>query len=55
LRYREPPMEKLGHRRDFERVVLPHLDAAHNLARWLVRDAPTAEDIVQDAVLRAWK
>jgi RNA polymerase sigma-70 factor (ECF subfamily) len=48
-------MEKLGHRRDFERVVLPHLDAAHNLARWLVRDAPTAEDIVQDAVLRAWK
>ena len=38
---------------DFEDVVLPHLDAAHNLARWLVRDAATAEDVVQDAVVRA--
>ena len=37
----------------FEDVVLPHLDAAHNLARWLVRDAATAEDVVQDAVVRA--
>ena len=48
-------MEKLSHLRDFEQVVLPHLDAAHNLARWLVRDPPTAEDVVQDAVMRAWK
>ena len=48
-------MEKLGHPRDFEQVVLPHLDAAHNLARWLVRDSSTAEDVVQDAVMRAWK
>ena len=38
---------------EFERVVLPHLDAAHNLARWLVRDPTLAEDIVQDAMLRA--
>ena len=38
---------------DFECAVLPHLDAAHNLARWLVRDAVLAEDVVQDAVLRA--
>jgi RNA polymerase sigma-70 factor (ECF subfamily) len=37
----------------FEQVVLPHLDAAYNLARWLVRDPSLAEDIVQDAVLRA--
>ena len=37
----------------FERVVLPHLDAAHNLARWLVRDASLAEDVVQDGVVRA--
>jgi RNA polymerase sigma-70 factor (ECF subfamily) len=37
----------------FEQVVLPHLDAAHNLARWLVRDPTRAEDVVQDAVLRA--
>src|SRR5579864_8783995 len=37
----------------FEAVVLPHLDAAYNLARWLVRDAAAAEDVVQEAVLRA--
>ena len=37
----------------FEQVVLPHLDAAHNLARWLVGDATLAEDVVQDAALRA--
>ena len=37
----------------FEQIVLPHLDAAHNLARWLVRDASLAEDVVQDAVVRA--
>lgn len=37
----------------FEQAVLPHLDSAHNLARWLVRDASLAEDVVQDAVLRA--
>jgi|SRR3954447_25855590 len=37
----------------FEQAILPHLDAAYNLARWLVRDPTTAEDIVQQAVLRA--
>jgi RNA polymerase sigma-70 factor (ECF subfamily) len=36
-----------------EQIVLPHLDAAHNLARWLLGDAARAEDVVQDAVLRA--
>ena len=36
-----------------EQTVLPHLDAAHNLARWLLGDAALAEDTVQDAVLRA--
>lgn len=34
-------------------MVLPHLDAAANLARWLVGDATAAEDVVQTAVLRA--
>ena len=38
---------------DFERVVLPHLDAAYNLARWLVQDPTLAEDVVQDSALRA--
>jgi len=33
--------------------VLPHLDAAHNLARWLMRDAGAAEDVLQDAMVRA--
>ncbi|WP_077036658.1 sigma-70 family RNA polymerase sigma factor [Pelomonas sp. KK5] len=39
--------------RHFETAVLPHLDAAHNLARWLLRDAAAAEDAVQEAALRA--
>lgn len=33
--------------------MLPHLDAAYNLARWLLRDPVAAEDIVQEAMLRA--
>jgi RNA polymerase sigma-70 factor (ECF subfamily) len=37
----------------FDQVVLPHLDAAYNLARWLVRDPTLAEDVVQDATVRA--
>jgi RNA polymerase sigma-70 factor (ECF subfamily) len=37
----------------FEAVVLPQLDAAHNLARWLMRDAVAAEDVLQEAILRA--
>jgi RNA polymerase sigma-70 factor, ECF subfamily len=37
----------------FEAVVLPHLDAAYNLARWLVGDPVAAEDVVQEAMLRA--
>ena len=40
---------------DFDRVVLAHLDAAYNLARWLVRDEHDAEDIVQEASLRAFR
>jgi RNA polymerase sigma factor, sigma-70 family len=37
----------------FEEVILPHLDAAYTLARYLVRDEHDAQDIVQDAALRA--
>jgi len=39
----------------FKAVVLPHLDAAYNLARWLTRDIHDAEDVVQDACVRAIK
>jgi len=37
----------------FEQRILPHLDAAYNLARWLARDANDADDIVQEACVRA--
>ena len=39
----------------FERVVLPHLDAAYALARWLTRNDADAADVVQEAVLRAFR
>ena len=39
----------------FEEVMLPHLDAAHNLARWLLRNEQDAQDVVQEAYLRAFK
>ena len=42
-------------RERFEALVLPHLDAAHNLARWLVRRDAEAEDLTQEAVLRAYR
>jgi RNA polymerase sigma-70 factor (ECF subfamily) len=42
-------------RRRFEAQALPHQDAAYNLARWLARSAADAEDIVQDAMLRAFR
>jgi RNA polymerase sigma-70 factor (ECF subfamily) len=40
---------------NFEQVVMPHLDAAYNLARWLVGNQHDAEDVVQEAYLRAFK
>jgi RNA polymerase sigma-70 factor (ECF subfamily) len=39
----------------FESMMLPHLDAAHNLARWLLRNEEDARDVVQEAYLRAFK
>src|SRR4029078_7832308 len=39
----------------FEDLAIPHLGAAYNLAFWLIRSRPDAEDIVQDAYLRAFK
>ena len=41
--------------RAFEQLVLPHLDAAYNLARWLTHNQQDAEDVVQEAYLRAFR
>lgn len=39
----------------FEQTVMPHLNAAYNLARWLTRNGDDAEDLVQEAFLRAFR
>jgi len=39
----------------FEAMMLPHLDAAYNLAKWLLRNEQDAQDVVQEAFLRAFK
>lgn len=41
--------------RHFQRTIIPHLDAAYNFARFLSRDADAAQDIVQEAFLRAYR
>jgi RNA polymerase sigma-70 factor, ECF subfamily len=42
-------------RGSFEEVVLPHLDAAYNYARWLTKSDADADDVVQDAYVRAYR
>jgi RNA polymerase sigma-70 factor (ECF subfamily) len=39
----------------FEDLIMPHLDAAYNLAHWLIGNAHDAEDVAQEAFLRAFK
>jgi RNA polymerase sigma-70 factor, ECF subfamily len=46
-------MDDRRHR--FEVVVLPHLDAAYRFARWLSRSPSDADDVVQEAILRAFR
>lgn len=42
-------------RNRFEQLVVPHLDGAVNLARWLLRNRADAEDVAQEAMLRAYR
>jgi RNA polymerase sigma-70 factor, ECF subfamily len=45
----------MGQRDEFERLALPHINAAFNLAFWLVHSRPDAEDVVQEAYMRAYR
>jgi RNA polymerase sigma-70 factor (ECF subfamily) len=40
---------------EFNRLILPHLDGAYNLARYLTRDPVLSDDVVQDAMVRAFR
>jgi len=55
LKRREEDRAKNEDLTSFEALMLPHLDAAHNLARWLLRNEQDAQDVVQEAYLRAFK
>ena len=48
-------MPEQNYPRNFELEVLPHLDAAYNLARWLMRNDEDAQDVVQEAYMRAFR
>jgi RNA polymerase sigma-70 factor, ECF subfamily len=48
-------MHERKDRSNFEQAVLPYLDAAYNLARWLTRSEQDAQDAVQEAYLRAFR
>ena len=48
-------MDERSKARRFEQIFTAHLDAAYNFARWLTRDERNAEDVVQEACLRAFK
>jgi RNA polymerase sigma factor (sigma-70 family) len=53
--WEDTPLKGADDRERFEQALLPHLDAAYNLARWLTRNDHDAEDLVQAAYLRALK
>src|SRR3954462_12254650 len=52
MQAREPRMSRMSR---FDTTVLPHLDAAYNLARWLTRNDQDAQDVVQESFMRALK
>ena len=50
-----PSMDEASKLELFEQTMIPHLNAAHNLARWLTRNQDDAEDVVQEAYMRAFR
>jgi len=52
---RAPNLETQTNSKRFEEIFVAHLDAAYDLAHWLTRDKRNAEDVVQEACLRAFK
>jgi RNA polymerase sigma-70 factor, ECF subfamily len=54
-KHEEPDAAQEHELASFEETMLPHMDAAHNLARWLLRNEEDAQDVVQEAYLRAFK
>jgi RNA polymerase sigma-70 factor, ECF subfamily len=54
-KHQEPAAAQEHELASFEETMLPHMDAAHNLAKWLLRNEEDAQDVVQEAYLRAFK
>src|ERR1700722_1447605 len=54
-KWRKLGLSKEDLNKRFELLVLPHLDSAYNLARWLLHDEQDAKDVVQEALLRAFR
>lgn len=52
---RSTPLDEHDKLARFEQSIMPHMDAAYNLARWLAANDADAQDIVQEAYLRAFK
>jgi RNA polymerase sigma-70 factor (ECF subfamily) len=54
-KHQEPDAAQEHELASFEETMLPHMDAAHNLAKWLLHNEEDAQDVVQEAYLRAFK
>src|SRR5436853_2755891 len=54
-KHEEPDQSPKEELMSFEAAMLPHLEAAHNLAKWLLRNEQDAQDVVQEAYLRAFR
>src|SRR5947208_10027482 len=54
-KHQEPDATQEHELASYEETMLPHMDAAHNLAKWLLRNDDDAQDVVEEAYLRAFK